>query len=192
MTQIKIGDQFIKALTLANDLHKDQFRKGTNIPYISHLMAVASLVIENGGTEEEAIAALLHDAVEDCGGPPILEKIRQQFGESVAHIVDGCSEPVTEPEPPWKERKLAYIAHVKQANPSVRLVSCADKLHNVCSVLFDYRQQGEKLWDRFNAGKKESIWFYRTLAKELRANGERRPILDELDQAVSDLERIVK
>lgn len=192
MTQIKIGDRFIKAFSFANNLHKDQFRKGANIPYISHPMAVASLVIENGGTEEEAIAALLHDAVEDCGGPPILEKIRQQFGESVAHIVDGCSEPVTEPEPPWKERKLAYIAHVKQANPSVRLVSCADKLHNVRSVLFDYRQQGEKLWDRFNAGKKESIWFYRTLAKELRANGERRPILDELDQAVSDLERIVE
>ena len=192
MTQIKIGDQFIKALTFANNLHKDQFRKGTNIPYISHLMAVASLVIENGGSEEEAIAALLHDAVEDCGGSPILEKIRQQFGENVAHIVDGCSEPVAEPEPPWKERKLAYIAHVKQATPSIRLVSCADKLHNVRSVISHYRQQGDKLWDRFNASKEESIWFYRTLAEVLRANGESRPILGELDQAVSDLESIVK
>ena len=131
-----LSDKFVQAVSFANKAHKGQVRKGTNIPYISHLMAVASLVLEGGGSEDETIAALLHDAVEDGGGEPVLDEIKKRFGQNIASIVDGCTETYENPKPPWKGRKESYIAHIKEANPSVKLVSCADKLHILRSFFF--------------------------------------------------------
>ena len=121
--------------------HHDQVRKGGEIPYIGHLLTVAGLVINDGGSEAQAIAALLHDAVEDQGGPPTLEEIRSNFGGDVARIVDECSDTVDTPKPPWTERKRAYIAHLAQVSPDTLLVSVADKLDNARSMLRDYQDR---------------------------------------------------
>ncbi len=180
--------RFEAALVLANRLHATQTRKGTDIPYIGHLLAVTSMVIENGGNEDEMIAALLHDAVEDQGGPETREIIRQQFGESVAAIVDGCTDTDQTPKPPWRERKEKHIALLRHASPSVRLVSLADKLHNVRATLHDYRMQGEAVFDRFTGGKEGTLWYYRALMEVFREI-ESRLLVDELDQMVGELER---
>ena len=164
-----LSEKFIQAVSFANEVHKGHVRKGTQIPYISHLMAVASLVMESGGSEDEIIAALLHDAVEDGGGKPVLDKIKERFGQNIASIVDDCTETYEDPKPPWKGRKESYISHIKEGNPSVQLVSCADKLHNVRCILSDYRQEGETLWNRFNANKEETLWFYQSMADDLAA-----------------------
>ena len=141
--------RFEDALVLAHQLHAKQTRKGTSIPYIGHLLAVTSIVIENGGTEDEAIAALLHDAIEDQGGDRIRRLIRERYGENVLAIVEGCTDTDQTPKPPWRKRKEDYIAHVRDASPSVRLVSMADKLHNARSILQDYRIYGEAVWKPF-------------------------------------------
>ena len=125
-----LTDRFDRAFAFARHLHRDQFRKGTAIPYTAHLLAVAALVLEDGGDEDQAVAALLHDAVEDHGGLGRLEEIRQLFGERVAEIVEGCSDSFTIPKPPWRERKERYIEHLRHADAGVRRVSLADKLHN--------------------------------------------------------------
>ena len=187
-----LSERFSQAVTCAHELHKEHVRKGTQIPYISHLMAVASLVMEGGGSEGEIIAALLHDAVEDCGGEPVLDKIKNRFGQNVASIVDGCTETYEDPKPPWKARKDAYISHIKEANPSVKLVSCADKLHNVRCILSDYRQEGETLWSRFNASKEETLWFYQSMADVLCTSGKDLKVYADLDNAVKELEKIIK
>ena len=136
MTQtVRLTDRFKKALEYATVVHGGQPRKGTSVPYVSHLLAVCALVLEDGGDEDEAIAALLHDAVEDCGGQPRLEDIRWQFGDRVGDIVRACSDTDKTPKPLWKERKTQYIAHARQASPEARRVSCADKLHNARSIL---------------------------------------------------------
>src|SRR5436305_7390897 len=144
-----LTSRFEEAITFATQLHAKQLRKGTTIPYIAHLLAVTSIVLENGGNEDEAIAALLHDAIEDQGGAATREEIRHRFGDTVVAIVDGCTDAEVIPKPPWRARKEAYIAHVRQAPPSVRLVSGADKLHNARSILADYRVSGDALWQRF-------------------------------------------
>ena len=187
-----LSENFVQAVSFANEVHKGHVRKGTQIPYISHLMAVASLVMEGGGSEDEIIAALLHDAVEDCGGEPVLDEIKKRFGQNVTSIVDGCTETYEDPKPPWKARKDAYISHIKEANPSVKLVSCADKLHNVRCILSDYRQVGEVLWDRFNASKEETLWFYQSMADVLCASGNGPLINTNLMDAVNELEKIIK
>lgn len=179
------------AFEFARQMHGGQLRKGTQTPYLSHLMAVSSLVLESGGNEEEAIAALLHDAVEDCGGLPVLEKIRQQFGESIASIVKDCSEPESIPKPPWKERKIAYIAQVAGAGDSVKRVACADKLHNLRSILTDYQHAGDRVWDRFHADKEGMLWFYQSMVETLRPFGQGVAIFVELEKRVGDLQRIV-
>ncbi len=184
-----LTDRFSQALSLAQQLHATQFRKGTDIPYIGHLLAVCSLVIENGGNEDEAIAALLHDAVEDQGGPPTLAKIRSQFGDNVAEIVAGCSDTDQTPKPPWRKRKEDYIAHVQHASKSIQLVSLADKIHNARSILADYRVQGEKVWTRFHGGKSGTLWYYRALVEAFRSHGY-PPLVAELDRVVSELERL--
>src|SRR5579872_5374059 len=140
--------RFEEALVFATQLHAEQTRKGTTIPYISHLLAVTAIVIENGGNEDEAIAALLHDAIEDQGGAATREEIRRRFGDAVVAIVDGCTDAETLPKPPWQERKQVYLAHLPSASPSVLLVSAADKLHNAYAILRDYRRLGEALWSR--------------------------------------------
>ena len=184
------GERFKRALTYAAEAHRDQTRKGTNIPYVNHLLAVASIVGENGGTEDEVIAALLHDAPEDAGGKARLEDIRLRFGDAVAQIVAGCTDTYEDPKPPWRERKEAYINHLAEAPESIRLVSAADKLHNARSVLADYRAAGEELWNRFNGGRDGTLWYYRAVADALRSAGE-SPVVHELDRVVGDLERLV-
>ena len=183
----KFSDKFDEALVFASNLHRTQKRKETDIPYVSHLLAVAGLVLEHGGTEEEAIAALLHDAVEDQGGVEIREVIRQKFGAAVIAIVDGCSDTDVTPKPPWRKRKEDYIAHVRTASPSIRLVSAADKLHNARAILHDYRQLGENLWSRFKGGKEGTLWYYRALTEAFKAAGP-SPLTDELDRVVTELE----
>ncbi len=184
-----LSERFDQALQYASQLHRTQLRKATNIPYISHLLAVTALVLEHGGDEDEAIAALLHDAVEDQGGAPTREAIRRRFGERVAEIVDGCTDTDETPKPPWRERKEKYIAHLRMASPSVRLVTTADKLHNARSILAEYRQLGDALWNRFNGGKGGTLWYYRAVVRELRAAGD-APLVRELDRVVTELERL--
>jgi len=181
------GEKFDDALLCASGLHRDQLRKGTNVPYITHLRAVASLVGENGGTEDEIIAALLHDAPEDQGGEATLGDIRARFGDEVAEIVDGCTDTYENPKPPWRERKERYLAHLADAPDSVRLVSSADKLHNARTVLSDYRLLGEGLWTRFNGKKEGTLWYYRAVVDAL--PGE-ISIVGELDRVVSEIEDI--
>jgi (p)ppGpp synthase/HD superfamily hydrolase len=184
-----MGPRFQEALQYASNLHRRQVRKGTRIPYVSHLLAVASLVMEDGGGEDEAIAGLLHDAVEDQGGRKTLEEIRRRFGEQVAQIVEGCTDADTIPKPPWRERKEKYIAHVRTASREVLRVSAADKLHNARAVLADYRTLGEALWDRFNGGRKGTLWYYRELTSVYKEAGVGL-LAEELDRVVSELERL--
>jgi (p)ppGpp synthase/HD superfamily hydrolase len=183
-----LTSRFEEALVFTNELHARQRRKGSDIPYISHLLGVCSLVLEYGGGEDEAIAALLHDAVEDQGGKAVLEEIRRRFGGEVAAIVSGCSDSDTIPKPPWRERKEAYIAHLPQATPAVRLVSMADKLHNARAVLMDYRKQGEALWGCFKGGREGTQWYYRAVLEAFKSV-EHSPLVDELERAVVELER---
>lgn len=184
-----LGERFDQALQYASRLHNAQRRKGTEIPYIAHLMSVAALVLEHGGDEEMAVAALLHDAVEDQGGKPVLEEIRRRFGERVARIVEGCTDADTVPKPPWRQRKEEYIEHVRHAPADVRLVSVADKLHNARAVLADYRRHGEALWPRFKGGREGTLWYYRTLVETFRQAGN-NPLVEELDRVVSELETL--
>lgn len=160
-----LTQRFTDALALAHNLHRNQMRKGTKIPYISHLMAVSGLVLEHGGSENQAIAGLLHDAAEDVGGAPTLERIRQEFGDAVAGIVADCTDAWEEPKPPWRARKEAYIAQLPDKPLTSLLVSLADKTHNAEAILFDYQNIGDKLWGRFSGGADGTRWYYRALAK---------------------------
>lgn len=184
-----LSARFEEALRYAAHLHRDQVRKGSSIPYVSHLLGVAAIVLEHGGNEDEAIAALLHDAVEDQGGAPTLQAIRERFGDAVAAIVAGCTDTDVVPKPPWRPRKEAYVAHVASASPSVRLVSAADKLHNARTILADYRRHGDTVWDRFSGRKKGSLWYYRALVEAFRSHGV-TPLVEELERVVSEIERL--
>ncbi len=185
------GERFEEALLYATRLHRDQTRKGTEVPYVTHLLAVAAIVGENGGTEDEVVAALLHDAPEDRGGKERLEEIRARFGDEVAEIVDGCTDTYEDPKPEWRPRKEAYIAHVAEASPSVRLVSAADKLHNARSILADLRALGDELWDRFTGGKEGTLWYYRALVEAYAGAGS-NPVVEELDRVVREIEHTVR
>jgi (p)ppGpp synthase/HD superfamily hydrolase len=188
---VKLGPRFLRAFAFAAEKHKHQTRKASTIPYIAHLMGVASLVLEAGGDEDLAIAALLHDVVEDCGGAPMLQEIRHKFGERVAKVVDGCTDADTYPKPPWRERKENYVRHLKKADADTRLVSAADKLNNVRSILSDYRAIGESVWSRFNGGREGTLWYYRTLRDVFLRHKPNR-ITRELELAVSELEGLVE
>lgn len=185
------SQRFEDALVLAHQLHADQVRKGTTIPYIGHLLAVTSIVIENGGTEDEVIAALLHDAIEDAGGDSIRSVIRERFGENVLEIVEGLTDTDQTPKPPWRARKEAYLAHLGEASASVLLVSLADKIHNAGSILRDLRNEGESVWSRFTGGKDGSLWYYRALVEAFRAREQFTAMVDELDRVVSEIEQLV-
>lgn len=163
MPESFLTKRFQDALIFAFVLHRNQTRKGSNVPYISHLLSVAALVLEDGGDEIEAIAALLHDAVEDQGGLPVLHKIRNQFGERVAFIVEQCSDTTISSKPPWRERKQMYLHHLENAPTDVLRVSMADKLHNLRTLVLDYRKIGEQVWERFNGGKDGTLWYYQSL-----------------------------
>lgn len=153
------------ALTYAAKLHSLQSRKGSDVPYLSHLLAVSALTMQFGGSEDQAIAALLHDAVEDQGGLKTLEEIRQRYGEQVAQIVDGCTDSYTFPKKPWLERKRRYIERIAHEPKEVRLVSLADKVDNVRAINLNLREEGRKTWGKFKGGREGSLWYYRTLAE---------------------------
>lgn len=164
MSPWKPSPRFDDALAFASRLHRDQARKGTPIPYVAHLLAVCSLVIEHGGDEDQAIAALLHDAVEDQGGPPVLAEIRTRYGNSVADIVADCTDAWTDPKPPWRERKEAYLRALPSKPTRSLVVSLADKVHNAEAILRDYRLLGDDLWGRFKGGREGTLWNYRSLS----------------------------
>ena len=185
----KLGARFNEAFLFAAEKHATQTRKKTDVPYISHLMSVASLVLEAGGGEDEGVAALLHDVVEDCGGHPVLEEIRQRFGDRVANIVEGCTDAYTIPKPPWKQRKLDYLEVLRRADEDVRLVSAADKLHNVRSILADYRREGDSVWERFSGRRDGTLWYYRAVLDVLR-QGKANRLVDELERVVTELETL--
>ena len=187
--RVELTAAFGDALAYAFALHREQRRKGSDIPYVAHLLAVAALVLEAGGTQEEAIAALLHDAPEDQGGEATLDEIRRRFGEGVASIVAACCDTMESPKPPWRARKEAYLAHLCHVSPSVRLVSTADKVHNARAILDDYRRLGEGLWSRFNGGREGTLWYYRALVDTLVATGGGR-LVDELTRTVAEMERL--
>jgi (p)ppGpp synthase/HD superfamily hydrolase len=188
----KLTDQFAKALVYAEHKHHSQVRKGGDIPYIGHLLTVAGLVINDGGSEAQAIAALLHDAVEDQGGPPTLEEIRANFGDDVARIVEQCSDTDEEPKPPWLDRKRKYIDHLAEVGEDTLLVSVADKLDNARSMLRDYHQHGAKLWERFNRkNPRDHLWYYGELLAAFRRRRLNSWMVDELSRVVDELRRQV-
>jgi (p)ppGpp synthase/HD superfamily hydrolase len=184
---MRLSRQFEKALIYATRIHGGQLRKKTRIPYIAHILGVSAIAMEYGANETEAIAALLHDAVEDCGGAKRLRDIERKFGKKVARIVQGCTDTDQTPKPPWLERKKAYVAHVRHASMSTKLVSASDKLHNVRAILMDYRKEGERLWSRFNGGKQGALWYYRALVNAF--SGKRiQPLVQELNRTLTQLE----
>jgi (p)ppGpp synthase/HD superfamily hydrolase len=185
-----LRSRFEEALLLASRLHANQKRKDKDLPYISHLLAVTALVLEDGGDEDEAIAALLHDAVEDQGGLRTLAEIRRRFGERVAVIVEGCSDSTISPKPPWQERKQAYLEHLRTASADIRRVSLADKLHNARTILADLQMDGEAVWSRFNGGKAGSLWYYRSLL-EIFQQGQMSYMLLEFTRVMAEIDRWV-
>lgn len=185
------SSRFEQALVYAYEAHGEQTRKGGDIPYMSHLMAVCGLVMEHGGTEDQCIAALLHDAVEDQGGRAKGDDIEQRFGIAVRRIVDGCSDTDVTPKPPWRERKEAYIAHLREATDEIRLVSCCDKIHNARTLLADLRIVGPSMWGRFNASPAETIWYFRSIVQALRDAGGPLMLADELERTIDALEALM-
>ena len=187
--------RFDSALQFASGLHHQQPRKGVPIPYVSHLMSVCALVLEAGGDEDQAIAALLHDAVEDQGGRSTLDTIRNMFGDRVANTVESCSDSTaTDPteKPPWRGRKVKYLEHLQSADKDALMVSAADKLHNARAILSDYREIGEQLFVRFNAPKEDQLWYYGALVKTLRQTAAPKVLVDELERVVKELNRVVE
>jgi (p)ppGpp synthase/HD superfamily hydrolase len=187
-----LSARFDRAFVYASQLHAAQTRKGSRTPYVAHLMGVAALVLEDGGNEDQAVAALLHDAIEDHPRQGHTEaEIRLLFGERVLRIVLGCTDAFTNPKPPWRKRKVAYLEHLASAPTAVRRVAAADKLHNARAMLHDYRHQGERLWRRFNAGKKDQLWYYRKLVQVLKRGRRASPLVRELERVVGEFESAV-
>jgi (p)ppGpp synthase/HD superfamily hydrolase len=182
-----LGPRLQKAFRYAAEKHAGQTRKQSAVPYLSHLMAVTSLVLEGGGDEGMAMAALLHDVVEDCGGMPTLREVRKLFGTRVAKIVEGCTDSFSDPKLPWIVRKEEYLKRLKHEDAETRLVSASDKLHNVRTVIADYRQDGESIWKRFSGGRDGTLWYYRALSDEFQRRKPNR-ITRELAIAVQELE----
>jgi (p)ppGpp synthase/HD superfamily hydrolase len=179
-----LTERFDDALVFASAVHRTQLRKATGVPYVSHLLAVASIALEAGAGEDVAIAALLHDCVEDRG--VTIAELRSRFGATVASIVDEVTETDEHPKPPWRPRKDAYVAHLETASPDALLVSAADKLHNVRTMLVELRAAGPSLWARFRAGPDEQVWFHRSVA-DVVARRLPGPLADALSAAVDDL-----
>ncbi len=183
------SSRLIEALGVAARLHEAQVRKGSGVPYLSHLLGTCSIALEYGADEDEAIAALLHDAIEDVEPVAHARAAVAAFGDRVLHIVEGCTDSDEHPKPPWRARKQAYIDHVAEADASVLLVSAADKLHNARSVAADLRRHGASTWDRFTGGREGSLWYYRALVGAFRDNpAHHAALVDELDRAVTEME----
>jgi (p)ppGpp synthase/HD superfamily hydrolase len=182
-----LTDRFSSAVALALDLHRAQKRKVSGTPFVAHLFRVAGTVLEHGADEDTAIAAVLHDAIEDQGGPKARDIIRDRFGARVVNIVDECSDTDETPKPPWRERKERYLAHLAKASPSARMISAADKLDNIRSLLSSYRQSGEAVWEHFRGGKDGTLWYFRSVCDILEHTGP-ESLADELSRAVVEFE----
>jgi (p)ppGpp synthase/HD superfamily hydrolase len=183
---MEYSERILDAVELMYRLHARQVRKGTGVPYLTHLLAVAALVGEHGGNEDQFIAALLHDAVEDAGGQETLTEIRHRYGDAVAEMVWDCSDTDAHPKPPWRARKEAFIAHVATLPGQTRLIIAADKLHNARTTTMDLRRLGDALWARFNGGRDGTLWYYAAVLDALASDWE-HPILDDLRDAVAML-----
>lgn len=187
----RLTPKFVEAVAYAADKHGSQTRKAGDVPYLGHLLSVAGLVIEDGGTETQAIAALLHDAAEDQGGEPTLAEIRARFGADVASIVAECSDTFESPKPPWRERKERYIRHLDVASDDAVLVALADKLDNARAILRDFRAHGDAVWQRFSVHDPQlHLWQYRSLLDAFGRRshswmvGELRDVIETLAQAI--------
>jgi (p)ppGpp synthase/HD superfamily hydrolase len=187
MTQTIRGPRFEEALLLAVRLHADQKRKETEIPYHAHLLGVCALVLEDAGDEDQAIAALLHDSIEDQNMDP--EELEKRFGERVRRIVVACTDAFEQPKPPWRERKEAYLRHLPDKAREILRVSAADKLHNARQILGDYRTVGEALWNRFNGKREGTLWYYRSLA-EIFLDRMPGALSQELARTVAEIDRL--
>jgi len=184
----RLTTRFDEAFRYAHEAHGAQKRKGTEAPYIGHLMGVASIVLDAGGNEDEAIAALLHDAAEDQGGRARLDEIRARFGDAVARIVEDCTDSWDTPKKPWAERKIAYAEHARHLPPASLRVSAADKVHNAYAILRDLRNNGEAVWKRFSASPDDVVAYYQALVRSYNHAGG-GPLVDELDRIVRGIER---
>jgi (p)ppGpp synthase/HD superfamily hydrolase len=185
------SSRLIEALGVAARLHEAQLRKGSGVPYLSHLLGTCSIALEYGADEDEAIAALLHDAIEDVEPVERARAAVAVFGDPVLHIVEGCTDSDQHPKPPWRARKRAYIDHLADADASVLLVSAADKLHNARSVTADLRRHGASTWVRFTGGREGSLWYYRALVGAFRDNpAHDSALVEELDRAVTEMEAL--
>lgn len=185
---VDLGERFEEALAWTSSLHRRQARKGPAIPYVAHLLGVCALVLEAGGDEDEAIAALLHDAVEDQGGTPRLEEIRARYGERVAEIVDGCTDAYESPKPAWQQRKEDFIRSLEKASDSVLLIVAADKLHNAQSTIESLKTEGSAAWERFR-GRERALWYYQQIADALERRGE-NSLTRRLRGAVQELQSL--
>jgi (p)ppGpp synthase/HD superfamily hydrolase len=180
--------RFEDALVYAASKHAAQRKKGSGVPYIAHLLGVASIALDYGADEDEAIGALLHDVVEDQGGQAAAQEIRQRFGNAVADIVVACSDTDVLPKPPWEERKQRYVAHVRTASRSVALVSASDKLYNAQSIVRDHRRVGEAVWSRFSAPKDKNLWYYGALVAAFKNNpAAPQDLVGELERVVAEM-----
>ncbi len=189
---VYLTDRFFAAMSYASEAHKEQVRKSTDIAYISHPFGVASLVIEAGGDEDQAIAGLLHDVAEDCGGEPRLTEIAEKFGDRVAHIVRGCSDSLVVEEDkkaPWRDRKEAHIEHLRSSNSDVLLVTAADKTHNARAISTDIQSIGNKVWDRFNSDQEQILWYYKSVYEVLSDGGVTSTLLNPLKTAIGIMEK---
>ena len=185
------SERLIEALGVAARLHAGQRRKGSEIPYLSHLLGTCAIALDYGANEDEAIAALLHDAIEDVQPTAKARAAVAEFGPEVLRIVEGCTDSDTHPKPPWLERKRAYIAEVAGRDAAILLVSAADKLHNSRSIVSDLRRFGAGTWDRFTGGRDGSLWYYRELVDAYRANPAHQPdLIAELDRTVTEMEAL--
>ncbi|MBM4266259.1 MAG: bifunctional (p)ppGpp synthetase/guanosine-3',5'-bis(diphosphate) 3'-pyrophosphohydrolase [Deltaproteobacteria bacterium] len=189
----RLGDRFYEALGYAARLHASQTRKQKDVPYVGHLLAVTALVIENGADEDEAIAALVHDAIEDQGGEETRVEIERRFGARVAELAVALSDSVVDTrsgaaKEPWRARKERHLAKLASAEPSVRLIAACDKLHNLRELVDDCRRLGPEVWKRFNAGRDEQIWFYRRVIEVLGSDGSLLAM--HLGEALADLEAV--
>lgn len=187
MVEDRLSPRFQLALGYALRAHAGHTRKGTGVPYFAHLAGVMSLVLEAGGDEEQAVAALLHDVVEDRGGPERLEEIRERFGERVARIVAGCTQGSGGDEDRWDERRDRYVESLPEKDEDVLLVSAADKLHNARAMLRDVRRVGDELFERFGAPKEDVLGYYRGLRDGFRASALDGWLVEELARTVDEL-----
>ena len=181
--------RLIDAFALAAEIHGDHVRKGTGVPYVTHLMMVSALVGEFGGDEDLMIGALLHDALEDRPERITPQEITRRFGWRVCNVVVGCSDCQSKPKPPWEQRKRAFVTRLQHESADVKLVAAADKLHNASTLVHDVRIHGDAVWSRFNAPKDRQCWYLRSCVDALR-DGWDNPIIDQLDRTVTELERL--